>query len=256
MLRVELATQLRRVRSLVLLGVLVGVPIVAAATQAGGQGDATFSALNFAEAGLNFMDPVLFGLLGAVVGAILGGADRDWGTLRYLYLRPVSPRRVITGKWWALVICSVLVVATFLVAAFLTGLVVFGWHPFHRDGISDLSAAKAVWATIGAGAYLATCLLSLGSIALALGMLLPRSVEALGISVAFLIGSAMIENIGPLHAVAVSLPVHYWMRWTQLFQTGSGGSGGLLLGVAVQAATIAVALTAAFALLRRRDPAA
>jgi len=81
-------------------------------------------------------------------------------------------------------------------------------------------------------------------------------VEALGISVAFLIGSAMIENIGPLHAVAVSLPVHYWMRWAQLFQTGSGGSGGLLLGVAVQAATIAVALTAAFALLRRRDPAA
>lgn len=254
MLRVELAVQLRRVRSLVVLGVLVGVPIVAAATQTGG-GDATFSALNFAESGLNFVDPVLFGLLVAVIGSILGSADRDWGTLRYLYVRPVSPRRVITGKWWALVICSALVVATFLVAAVLTGFVVFGWHPFHRDGISDLSEMRAAWATIGAGAYLAICLLSLGSIALALGLLLPRSVEALGISVAFLIGSAMIENVRPLHAVAVSLPVHYWMRWTQLFQTG-GGSGGLLIGVAVQAATIAVALTAAFALLRRRDPAA
>lgn len=255
MLRVELVTQLRRARSLVLLGVLVAVPALAAVTH-GARSQATSSALNFAESGLNFMDPVLFGLLVAVIGSILGSADRDWGTLRYLYVRPVSPRRVVTGKWWALVVCSVLVVAIFLVAAFLTGLVDFGWHPFHRDGTSDLSATQATWATIGAGAYLAICLLSLGSIALALGLLLPRSVEALGISVAFLIGSAMIENVRALHAVAVSLPVHYWMRWTQLFQTGNGGSGGLLLGVAVQAATIAVAVTAAFALLGRRDPAA
>ena len=255
MLRVELATQLRRVRSLVLLGVLASVPVLAAATH-GARGAATFSALNFAESGLNLMDPVLFGLLVAVIGSILGGADRHWGTLRYLYVRPVSPRRVVTGKWWALVVCSVLAVGTFLVAAFLTGFVVCGWHPFHRDGISDLSATRAAWATVGAGAYLAICLLSLGSIALALGLLLPRSVESLGISVAFLIGSAMIENVRSLHAVAVSLPVHYWMRWTQLFHAGGGGTGGLALGVAVQAATVAVALTAALALLRRRDPAA
>jgi hypothetical protein len=141
------------------------------------------------------------------------------------------------------------------VAAVLTGFVAFGWHPYRRAGI-DLSATTAAWATIGAGAYLAVCLLSLGSIALTLGLLLPRSVEALGISTAFLIGSAMIQNVPPLHALAVTLPVHYWMRWTQLFHPGGGGSGGLLLGVVVQAATIAVALAAAFALLRRRDPAA
>jgi ABC-type transport system involved in multi-copper enzyme maturation permease subunit len=255
MLRVELATQLWRVRSLVLLGILVGLPVLATATR-GGQGDATFSALNFAESGLNFMDPVLFGLFVAVIGSTLGGADREWGTLRYLYVRPVSPMRVIAGKWWALVICSALVVSAFLVAAVLAGLVAYGWHPYHRGASSDISATAAVGATIGAGAYLAVCLLSLGSIALALGLLLPRSVEALGISMAFLIGSVMIEGVRPLHAIAVSLPVHYWMRWTQLFHIGGGGSRGLMIGLVVQAATIAVALTATFALLRRRDPAA
>ena len=60
--------------------------------------------------------------------------------------------------------------------------------PFHRSGTSDLSEASAIWALLGAGGYLIICLLSIGAIALALalGLLLPRSVEALGISVAFL----------------------------------------------------------------------
>ncbi|MCR6493619.1 ABC transporter permease [Cellulomonas sp. P24] len=254
MLRVEIATQLLRVRSLVLLGVLIGIPVLAVVTH-GGHGDETLSALNFAESGLNFMDPVLFGLVVAVIGSTLGGADHDWGTLRYLYVRPVSPRRVITGTWWTLVICSALVVAAFLVAAVLTGAVAFGWHSYHRGGVSVLSTATAAWATLGAGAYLAVCLLSLGSIALALGLLLPRSVEALGISVAFLIGSVMIENVRALHAVAVVLPEHYWMRWTQLFHAG-GGSGGLALGVVVQAATVVVAMSIAWVVLHRRDPAA
>ena len=106
MLRIELATPLRRLRSLILFGVLMGVPILAGvsmASKAGGKGrDATFSALNFTESGLNFMDPLLFRLIVAVFGSILGGSDRDWGTLRYLSVRPVSRRRLIAGKWWAL----------------------------------------------------------------------------------------------------------------------------------------------------------
>ncbi len=256
MLRIELTTQLLRIRTLVLFGALVAVPILAAATGAGGRGAASSSALNFAESGLNFMDPVLFGLVVAVLGSILGGADRDWGTLRYLYVRPVSRRRLLTGKWWALVVFSALVVATFLAATLLTGFAVFGWHPFHRPGTSDLSAATATWAVLGAGGYLTVCLLSLGSIALALGLLLPRSVEALGVSIAFLIGSAILDNVRALHTVAVILPVHYWMRWTQLFEGGAGEHGGLILGLFVQAASMAIALTGAYAILSRRDPAA
>lgn len=257
MLRVELATQLRRLRSLILLAVLAAVPILAGVTEAskaGGRGGAaTFSALNFTESGLNFMDPVLFGLVVAVFGSILGGSDRDWGTLRYLYVRPVSRGRLLAGKWWALVVCTALAVVTFLVVTLVTGVAVFGWHPFHRGGASALSTAAATWAVLGASGYLTICLLSVGSIALALGLLLPRSVEALGISVAFLVGSAVLDGVRPLHAIVVLLPVHYWLRWTQLFD---GGGSGLMPGLVAQAAAIAVALTAAWALLSRRDPAA
>ncbi len=78
------------------------------------------------------------------------------------------------------------------------------------------------------------CLLSLGSIALVLGLLLPRPVEALGVSIAFLIGSAILDDVPSLHTLAVVLPVHYWMRWTLLFDGGAGDSGGLVLGLAVK----------------------
>jgi ABC-2 type transport system permease protein len=101
--------------------------------------------------------------------------------------------------------------------------------------------------------YVTVCLLSIGSIALAPGLLLPRSVEALGISIGLLIGSAALDNVPAVHDIVVILPVHYWLRWTQLF---GGDVGQLLPGLAAQAAAIAVALTAAYALLMWRDPAA
>jgi len=257
MLYVELTTQLRRLRSLILLAALAVIPVLAGATEAskaGGRGGpATYSALNFAEGGLDVMVPLLFGLVVSVFGAILGGADREWGTLRYRYVQPVSRGRLMTGKWWALVTCSALAVATFVAVALLTGIMFFGWHPYHVTGSSDLSAAAATWAILGAAGYVTVCLLSMGSIALALGLLLPRSVEALGITVAFLIGSAALDNVSAVHDIIVILPVHYWLRWTQLF---GGDASQLIPGLVAQAAGIAIALAAGYLLLARRDPAA
>ena len=203
MLQIELTTQLRRMRSLMLFGLLAGIVVLAGATEAskaGGRGGpATFSALNFTESGLNFMDPVLFGLVVALLGSIIGGSDRDWGTLRYLYVRPVSRARLVAGKWWALVVCCALTIAVFLGLALVTGLVVFGWHPYHRGGSAALPATTAPVGVLEAGGYVTGCLLSIGSIALALGLLLPRSAEALGITLAFLVGSAVIDNVKSLH---------------------------------------------------------
>jgi ABC-2 type transport system permease protein len=257
MLYVELTTQLRRLRSLILLAALAVIPVLAGATEAskaGGRGGpATYSALNFAEGGLDVMVPLLFGLVVSVFGTILGGADREWGTLRYRYVQPVSRGRLMTGKWWALVTCSALAVATFVAVALLTGIMFFGWHPYHVTGSSDLSAAAATWAILGAAGYVTVCLLSMGSIALALGLLLPRSVEALGITVAFLIGSAALDNVSAVHDIIVILPVHYWLRWTQLF---GGDASQLIPGLVAQVAAITVALAAGYLLLARRDPAA
>jgi ABC-type transport system involved in multi-copper enzyme maturation permease subunit len=257
MLQIELTTQLRRMRSLLVFGGLAALIIIAGvseAPKAGGKGGpATFSALNFTESGLNFVDPVLLGLVIALLGSIIGGSDREWGTLRYLYVRPVSRARLLAGKWWALVVCCALTMVIYMGFALATGAVFFGWHPYHRSGAAALSATHALVGVLEAGGYVMVCLLSLGSIALALGLLLPRSAEALGVALAFLVGSAIGDNISALHDVVVVLPVHYWQRYSNLFQSGSGG---LALGLGVQAATMVVVLGAAYVILARRDPAA
>ncbi|HLX51335.1 MAG TPA: ABC transporter permease [Streptosporangiaceae bacterium] len=260
MLQIELTTQLRRLRSLLVYGGLAAIIIIAGLTEAskaGGKGGpATFSALNFTEAGLNFLDPVLLGLVIALLGSVIGGSDRDWGTLRYLYVRPVSRARLVTGKWWALVVCCALAMIVYLGFSLVTGLVVFGWHPYHRAGSTALSAATAFVGVLEAGGYVMACMLSIGVLALALGLLMPRSAEALAIALAFLVGSVIIDNFKSLHDLVVILPVHYWPRYADLFQSGSSGGGALGLGLAVQAATIVVVLGAAYAILARRDPAA
>ncbi|HET7016725.1 MAG TPA: ABC transporter permease subunit [Streptosporangiaceae bacterium] len=257
MLRIELITQLRRLRSLLVFGGLAGIVIIAGLTEAskaGGKGGpATFSALNFTESGLNFLDPVLLGLIIALLGSIIGGSDRDWGTLRYLYVRPVSRARMVAGKWWALVVCCVLTMVVYLGFALVTGLLAFGWHPYHRAGVAALSTSTALVGVFEAGGYVLVCLLSIGALALALGLLLPRSAEALGITIAFLVVSAIVDSIKSLHDVVVLLPVHYWQRYTGFFQ---GGDGGIGVGLVVQAATVVVVLVAAYAILARRDPAA
>jgi ABC-2 type transport system permease protein len=146
-----------------------------------------------------------------------------------------------------------LTIVVYLGFALATGLAVFGWHPYHRSGIAVLSTTPALVGVLEAGGYVMVCLLSIGSIALALGLLLPRSVEALGVTLAFLVGSAVLDNVKSLHAIVAVLPVHYWPRYSGLFQ---GGGGGLALGLAMQVVTVAVVMAAAYVILARRDPAA
>src|SRR5689334_6901709 len=108
-LRVELITQLRRVRTLIALAGLAAVPIVAGlatapeaghrnGSQGGLFGAATYSALNHTMASLQFIAPLLLPIVVALLGAAIGSADRDWGILRYLYVAPVSRARLLGAK--------------------------------------------------------------------------------------------------------------------------------------------------------------
>jgi hypothetical protein len=67
--------------------------------------------------------------------------------------------------------------------------------------------------------------------------------------------AASILNAQPsLHGLAVLLPVHYWQRWTTLFDPV--GTADLGTGALAQVATVLVAVGVAVVVLVRRDPAA
>jgi hypothetical protein len=96
MLRVELATQLMRVRTLIALAFLAAVPVMAGlsfasdaghrnGTQGGLFGASPYSALNHTMASLEFIGPLLLPIVVALLATAIASADRDWGVLRYLY---------------------------------------------------------------------------------------------------------------------------------------------------------------------------
>ena len=265
MLRVELSTQLLRIRTLIALACLAAVPVIAGlatASEAGhrnGQegglfGAAPYSALNHTMASLQFIAPLLLPIVVALLASAVASADRDWGTLRYLYVAPVSRARLLAGKLAAIVLTTVAATLCVLMAGLLTGLALFGWHPFHVIDAPNLTTGETIARVLAASGYTALCMLSIAAIAFALGLVLPHGAEAVGAAIAFVVAASILNNQPALHPVVVALPVHYWQDWPALF--APTGTVHLATGILVQIATIALAISAAVLVLRRRDPAA
>ncbi|MEU4222226.1 ABC transporter permease subunit [Actinoplanes sp. NPDC026623] len=265
MLRFELTTQLVRVRTLIALACLAGVPVAAAiplAAQPGQRngnesglfGASPYSAANHAMASLEFMAPLLLPIVVALLACAIASADRDWGVLRYLYVAPVTRERLLAAKLAATALATLIAVVVVMVAGFAAGTVVFGWHPFHIIGAAPLTTGEATGRVLAATGYTLLCMLAMAAIAFTLGLLLPRGAEALAIAVGFVVVASIINGQHALHAVAAVLPVHYWQNWIGLFDPA--GAPDLALGAGVQLATTVLCTTAGWLILRHRDPAA
>lgn len=170
-----------------------------------------------------------------------------------LYVQPVSPRRLILGKWSGLSVCAALAVSLILISGVAAGLAIFGWHSFHRFGAPSLSPGAAAVRLLAGAGYLTVCVLSIGAIALFLGTLLPGPAEALGASVAFVGVATILNGKDWVHWISLALPMHYWPRWTQLLE---GGQQSLLTGMLAQTIAIAIGLSATWIIAIRRDPSA
>ncbi|MGW1916866.1 ABC transporter permease [Streptomyces sp. NPDC002076] len=265
MLRVELTTQLLRIRTLVVLACLAAVPVLSGfsyASEAGHRngrqtglfGASPYSALNHAMASMAFIEPLLLPIMVALPAAAIASSDREWGTLRYLYVAPVSRARLLAAKLGALAVVTSIATLCVLTAGLLAGVAIYGWHPFHIIGAPNLTGGETATRVLLATGYCLLCMLSIATIAFALGLLLPRGIEALGTTVAFLIAASLFNGSRTLHALQAVLPVHYWRNWTHLFDPA--GTAGLGTGIVVQIAAIVLATCVAVLVLLRRDPAA
>ncbi len=263
MIRVELQSQLLRLRTLIVLGFLAVLPVVAAlatasnaghrnGTQGGLFGASTYSALNHTVASLEFIGPLLLPLAVALLCTAIGASDRDWGILRYLYIQPVTTRRLLTGKLGAVIISAAAATGCVLLGGLVIGLAVFGWHPFHVLGAPTLSISESLTRFVAASGYTLLCMLSMGTVALTLGLALPRGPEALGASIAYVIVASILNGQHAVHLLNAVLPVHYWQNWTNLWDAQPAHLG---IGAAVQVVSILLAGGGGVLILRRRDPA-
>jgi ABC-type transport system involved in multi-copper enzyme maturation permease subunit len=264
-LRAELSTQLIRLRTLISLAIVAAVPILAAfsyansagrrnGTQDGLFGASTYSAMNHAMAGFEFVVPLLLPIIVTVLATAIASGSRDWGVLRYLFVAPVTRTRLLLSQLGATAIATATAVATVLVAGLAGGAAVYGWHPFHLIGAPNLSAGTAFARCATALGYIVLCMLAIAAISFTFGLALPRGAEAVGAAIAFIVLASILNGQRPLHAVSVILPMHYWQNWVPLFDPVSRND--LTAGTVVQLAWIAACIAICAVVLHRRDPAA
>jgi ABC-2 type transport system permease protein len=251
MLQAELIIHLRRWRSIGAFAAAITVPVVAAVATSSGAGKrngsevglygtATFSALNHAAASLQFTAPLLLGIIVAMLGAAIGAADREWGYRRYLYVQPVSPRRLVTAKAAALATSCLITTLAVIGSGIASGVAAFGWHGFHRLDGPTLPPIEALLRLVEASGYVTLSLMFVASVAFTLAAILPGPAEALAVTTVFLVVSRIADGLPAFNAVNTWLPTHYSERWTELL---TGNHHGLAVGAAIQTAGCFATLT-------------
>ena len=276
MIAIELAKQLRRPRSWIVLAVLatvaVVVTVIVALTSAGtperignwGSVVPKSSGFTMGLVGLNALLLFLIPLAVAIFAGESVAGEAGWGSLRYVLARPVSRPRVLTSKAVVAGLFSLVAVAVVVAAGVLSGLVAFGWHPLavldlqhntpFSTGLSTMTPAMALGRLAAAVVIVAGTMLSTFAFALLCSTLTDRAFTAVAGGVLFGLVSRSLDNIPGLHALTPWLPLTDKGTdvWNGLFFQPTDWSGLTHL-VLVQGVYAVVLLSAAAVFFQRRD---
>jgi ABC-2 type transport system permease protein len=273
LLRTEFVKATVRVRTLVMLAAMVGLPIVislalhARARRRPDRGEGLFllarsTGLVVPAAILSMMSAFL---LVVVAGTIAGDAiagDASSGNLRYLLLRPVSRTKVLVAKAcvaYGLIWAATIAVAT---AGLVAGVILFGSHPLDVPATSliggvlsggfHLTTGALLWRDAVATAYVAFGFSALLAIGMVFSATTDTPASAVSITVGCYIVSEILDAITDLGRIRYALPTHYQSAWESIITTNVF-KHDLIVGIVVQLAYVAVFGAIAIWWFRRKD---
>lgn len=258
-LRVELARQLRRRRTVLTLGLLVVLPpLLWLAFLLGDDdsGGATLIDLGTASAA-NFTVFTLFStasfLLVVVVALFFGdtvASEASWSSLRYLLAAPVPRGRLLRQKAVVAGLLCGFALVLLPAVAMAVGALAYGWSDLVSPTGQTLPAGEAAARLALAPVYLALHLAWVAGLALLLSVSTDAPLGAVGGAVLLSILSQILDSISALGSLRTYLPTHYGGAWFDLLgapvdwtQLAAGTFSGL-------------AYATAFGLLARRRFAA
>ncbi|MDQ4059043.1 MAG: ABC transporter permease [Actinomycetota bacterium] len=229
MIAVELVKQLRRLRTWIAFGFLVGVPVVAGVANKlnpGESGDGegppfavatTASGLNHALASLGFQSVFFLVIVVALFGGETIAGEANWGTLRYLLVRPVARRRLLLAK--LLVAFVFATAATFAVtlSGLASGVALFGWKPLQGPLIFTTSQGEALYGLTLSTVYVVGAMLPILTFGLMLSTMTDIPAGAIGGAFGLSIVSQILDAITGLGPIRYALPTHYTTAWVNLF---------------------------------------
>ncbi|MEU5659331.1 ABC transporter permease [Streptomyces sp. NPDC047737] len=235
-LRSELATMLRRGRTLALLGVLAAVPVLIGIalrieTGDGSQGgpggggggpaflsQVTNNGLFLVFAALSATLPVFLPMaVGVIAGDSVAG-EAGAGTLRYLLVAPAGRTRLLLAKYASVLVFCLLATLVVAVSALATGALLF---PVGE--VTTISGTRIGFGDglLRAGLIAVVVAVSLGGFA-ALGLfvstLTNSGIAAMAATVGVLVTVQILDAMPQLDAIHPYLFPHYWLSFTDLLR--------------------------------------
>ncbi|WP_329186271.1 ABC transporter permease [Actinacidiphila glaucinigra] len=231
--RSELVTVLRRWRTLALLAVLAGVPVLigiavrietgdGGSAGGGGGGGPAFVALItnnglflvFASlaATLPFFLPMA---IGVVAGDAVAG-EANAGTLRYLLVAPAGRTRLLVSKYASVLAFCLIGTLVVAVSALVTGALLFPLGDVTLLSGTTVPFSEGLLRALLVALVVAASLTGIAALGLFISTLTNSGIAAMATTVGLLITVQIVDTIPQLHAVQPYLFPHYWLSFADL----------------------------------------
>ncbi len=235
MLRSELGLIFRRWRNLLLLAVLVGIPVllgialrVSVPRGGGGGGNGLGAAFLFQVAGngvflaflaLTIMLTLVLPLVVAVVSGDSLAGEASAGTLRYLLVAPAGRSRLLSVKYAAIVVFSLISCLLVAASALIMGVVLFPVGPVTMLSGTTMPLSEGLLRLLFVVLYVSAAMAMLGAIGLALSSLTEHPIAAIAAIMIITVASEVSDNIPQFAVVQPYLPTHWWLSFDSLLRT-------------------------------------
>ncbi|MFE1285351.1 ABC transporter permease [Streptomyces sp. NPDC058751] len=263
-LRVELARQFKRRRTLVMGAVLAALPFVllvafAIGGQPGGRNDritlmdtATASGANFAAVNLFVSAGFLLVIPVALFCGDTVASEASWSSLRYLLAAPVPRARLLWSKLTVALGLSLAAMVLLPVVALAVGTAAYGWGPLEIPTGGALSASTAAQRLLAVIAYVFVSQLVTAGLAFWLSTKTDAPLGAVGGAVGLTIVGNVLDAVTALGHWRDFLPAHWQFAWADAIQP-TPEWGGMIQGAAISVTYALVLFALAFRGFRRKD---
>jgi len=230
LLRSELTTLFRRLRTLAILTCLAGVPVLLAVavkvfSAPSGPNDGppflyqvASNGLFVALTGLVVTLPLFLPLaVGVVAGDSIAG-EASQGTLRYLLVVPTGRIRLLLVKLATVLIFCLVAAFVVALAGMAIGAVLFPLGPVTLLSGDTIGAGEAFARGLLVAGYLGLSLAGLAAVGVFISTLTDVPIAAMAATVTLAIISQIVDSIPQLHAVHPWLLSHYWLAFGDLLR--------------------------------------
>ncbi|WP_069814460.1 ABC transporter permease [Streptomyces sp. TP-A0874] len=231
----ELVLTFRRWRTLALLGVLAGVPVlvgIAVRIETGqggpvgegaGEGPAfiaqvTNNGLFLVFTSLAATLPFFLPMAVAVVAGDAVAGEAGAGTLRYLLVAPAGRTRLLLVKYASVAVFCLVGTGVVVLSALATGALLFPLGDVTLISGVTVPFSEGLLRTLAVAGAVALSLLGLATLGLFVSTLTNSGIAAMATTVGLLITVQIVNTIPQLHAIHPYLFPHYWLSFADLLR--------------------------------------